>query len=266
VKECSINPAPAAVSDRLYLVNAAGLGAFRPLFDALSSMGFYNFSPKLIGDLQEPDDGTLLDRFGANLASVIARLERAEPERKQRIADYLAKVNPSVSDFEFKGVGPKHSLQFRQRVEGQRNPWSFWAASMSDGTLRALGILTAIFQGTNGHRVPLVGIEEPETALHPAAAGVLVDALREASESVQIIATTHSADLLDQEGIGPESLVAVANVDGTTLIGSVDAASREAMRDALFSAGELLRLDQITPEVRLFPPISLHSDLFENVT
>lgn len=72
---------------------------------------------------------------------------------------------------------------------------------MSDGTLRALGILAAIFQGSNGTRVPLVAIEEPEVALHPAAAGVLLDGLRETSQFTQLLVTSHSPDVLDDESI-----------------------------------------------------------------
>ncbi len=49
----------------------------------------------------------------------------------------------------------------------------FLASSMSDGTLRALGLLLAIHQlgaGGEAARPPsLTGLEEPETALHPAA-------------------------------------------------------------------------------------------------
>jgi|GEM_PF-5789266 len=66
-------------------------------------------------------------------------------------------------------------------MAGQTHPWRFWAQNMSDGTLRALGILTALFQGSNNHRATLIGIEEPETGLHPSAFVVLREALQRAS-------------------------------------------------------------------------------------
>jgi hypothetical protein len=50
---------PPVISDRLYLVNAAGLPEFRPVFDALSTMGFYNISPAKIRELQAPDQTAL---------------------------------------------------------------------------------------------------------------------------------------------------------------------------------------------------------------
>jgi predicted ATPase len=62
---------PPASEDRLYLVAAAGIPDFRPLYDALSRMGFYNLNPEEIRELQPSDTGELLRRDGSNLASVL---------------------------------------------------------------------------------------------------------------------------------------------------------------------------------------------------
>src|SRR5882762_2859197 len=56
----SSQPGPAASIDRLYLVSASGLPQFRPVYDALSRMGFYSLNPDRIRDLQSPDAGELL--------------------------------------------------------------------------------------------------------------------------------------------------------------------------------------------------------------
>jgi predicted ATPase len=117
---------------------------------------------------------------------------------------------------------------------------------MSDGTLRAFGVLLAVLQGSAETGGPLlVGLEEPESALHPAAAGTLLSALRQASKMRQIIVTSHSPDLLDNEDIVTESLLAVDNSDGITSIGPIDAAGREMLYERLFTAGELLRQNQL---------------------
>lgn len=255
---------PPASKDRLYLVNASGLAPFRPLYDALSNMGFYNLSPKSIRDLQDPDDGVLLGKFGENLASVVARLERMEPAKRARIEEYLNMVAPTVHGFEFKELGPKHTLQFRQVVEGQSHPWRFWAANMSDGTLRALAVLVAVFQSAVDHPVPLVAIEEPETALHPAAARVLLESLREASRDRQILVTSHSSEMLDTPDIDPEELLVVVGNSGTSRISRIDDASITALRTHLCTAGELLRLDQIAPSAAapLFDAVDPQLDLF----
>jgi predicted ATPase len=117
---------------------------------------------------------------------------------------------------------------------------------MSDGTLRALGVLVALFAGGSAVASP-VGIEEPEAALHPVAAGVLLDALRDASERRQVMVTTHSPELLDSTGIGVSEILSVQAIRGDTIIGRVDAAGRRALKDALFTPGELLRANQLTP-------------------
>lgn len=257
--------APAASSDRLYLVNASGLPEFRPLYEALSSMGFYNLNPDEIRDYQPPDAGELLARDGSNLASVLGQLESRSPGMKQRVEEYLGKVVPGIQGVAAMAIGSKETLEFRQQAEGSKKPWRFLAANMSDGTLRALGILVALFQSANGHRprVPLVGIEEPEVALHPAAAGVLLDALREASTTTQVIVTSHSPDLLDDDRIPIDAILAVTADQGLTRIGPLDEVGRSALRDRLYTPGELLRLNQLTPDPELISKLTTRPlDLF----
>ena len=141
---------PAASSDRLYLVNASGLPPFRPVYEALSSMGFYNLNPDKIRDLQSPDPGKLLLRDGGNIASVLDQLASHAPETKRRIEEYLGKVVPGIRGVDTRVLGPKETLEFRQTVVETTSPWRFTAANMSDGTLRALGVLVAMFQSSNG--------------------------------------------------------------------------------------------------------------------
>ncbi len=253
VSDGKVLTAPAAVSppasdDRLYLVIAAGLPEFRPVYDALSQMGFYSLNPDRIRALQPPDKGELLLRDGSNLASVLERLGNSEA--KKRIEEYLSKVVPGIEGVSAKRVGHMETLEFRQLVAGSTAPWRFPAINMSDGTLRALGILVALFQQS---AVPLVGIEEPEVALHPAAAGILRDALREGSSRTQVLVTSHSPELLDDPTIPHDSIIAVRAEEGRTRMGRVDEAGRTALRERLYTAGELLRSDQLQPEVSELP-------------
>lgn len=257
VTETSVEVAPAAVTDRLYLVNASGLEEFRPVYEAFSQMGFYSLNPDKIRDLQSPDPGDLLIRDGSNLASVLAQLS---PSVKERIEEYLAAVVPGVHEVKVKEIGPKETLEFRQDVAGAKYPWRFLANNMSDGTLRVLGILVALFQESTSRscigenrdpkkHVLLVGIEEPEIALHPAAAGVLLDGLRAAANKTQIIITSHSPDLLDDKELDVESILAVEARNGTTTIAHVHEAGRSAVHDRLYTTGELLRLNQLQPDL-----------------
>lgn len=239
---------PAVTPDRLALVAASGLTAFRPVFDALASMSFYNLNPKLMRELQKPQEGRLLKPAGENIASVVGHLERVRDGQLDIIEDYLQTVVPMVHGVERKQVGPMETLEFRQDMAGSKHPWRFLAQNMSDGTLRALGILVALFQGNRDYSPTLVGIEEPETALHPAASSSLREALMRASQSTQVIVTSHSPDLLDDRAISTDAILSVISEGGETRIAPLDEASRETMRQQLFSAGELLRLNQLAPD------------------
>lgn len=239
---------PAVTADRLALVAAAGIPAFRPVFDALTAMGFYNLNPKVIRELQKPQDGSLLKPAGENMASVIGYLARHAPDRKRLVEEYLTQVVPSVHGVQRIAVGPMESLEFRQDASGAQHPWRFLANSMSDGTLRALGVLTALFQGSVEREPTLVGIEEPELALHPAAASVLREAISRASERTQVLLTSHSPELLNAPEIEDSQLVAVEFRDGTTVLGPVDQASRTMLQEQLYTAGELLSLNQLSPD------------------
>ncbi|WP_224362847.1 AAA family ATPase [Hyalangium versicolor] len=261
--EVVIKPAevvPPGSADRLYLVNAAGLPQFRPVFDVLSNMGFYNLAPDKIKALQSPDKGELLARDGSNLSSVLERLETLDTgATKQRIEEYLSKIVPGLKGVDSKRVGHMETLEFRQQVEGAKDPWRFPAINMSDGTLRALGVLVALLQARVEERIRVVGIEEPEVALHPAAAGILRDALRDGSRYAQVIVTSHSPELLDTYDVRAEEIVSVVDDQGRTLITPLDEATRSTLKDRLYTAGELLKANQLTADRDAAPdPKQLH--------
>ena len=251
VVEADGSTMPPASKDRLYLVNAAGLPAFRPLYDSLSHMGFYNLNPEAIRDLQQPDTGEVLRRDGSNLASVLRLMSRESRDGGEKVKEFLQKVVDGVFDVTPKSVGKKETLEFRQQVGSNKAGWRFPAESMSDGTLRALGVLTALFQSSahGKSRVPFVGLEEPEAAVHPGAAGVLRDGLRMASSNTQVAVTSHSPELLDDKEIRPEFILAVASVNGETKIGPLDDIGEGALRDRLYTAGELLSQGQLVPDL-----------------
>ena len=78
-------PLPRPAADRLLLVSASNVDEFRPVYDALTGMAFYSFSPDVMRMPQPPDPGDILQPEGKNLASVIASLEkRNEAKLKPR--------------------------------------------------------------------------------------------------------------------------------------------------------------------------------------
>lgn len=240
---------PARVKDRLYLVSLSGTPAFRPVYDALANMGFYNLNPDVIRDLQPPDPGEILARDGANLPGVLQKLSTRNPRLKARVENYLAQVVPGIRGVDTLALGPRETVEFLQQETEGGQPLRFLAANMSDGTLRAIGVLLALFQsGMDDAAGPLlVGIEEPETALHPAAAEVLIDSLHDASDLRQILVTSHSPDLLDSSSMADGDILVVLAEEGESKIGSLDEVGRSVLRDRLYSAGDLLRMNQLRP-------------------
>lgn len=248
LRDSSESTFPAITSDRLALVAASGFTSFRPVFDALTAMGFYNLNPKLMRELQKPQDGRLLKPVGENIASVIGHLERVAPDRVATIKEYLQSVVPMVHGMERRAIGPMETLEFRQEMAGAKHPWKFLAQNMSDGTLRALGVMTALLQSNVDYSPTLIGIEEPETALHPAASAALREVLVNSAGSTQVLVTSHSPDLLDDRNIDADSILSVISEGGETKIVPIDSASRQMLREHLFSAGELLRMNQLAPD------------------
>lgn len=240
---------PPPMADRLYLVTASGYPEFRPVYDGLLALGFYNFNPRAMRDPQTADAGELLRHDGSNIASVVARLQRDEPEAMERITEYLGRIVPSVCRVQQVAHGAWETLEFHQENQEQGSSLRFEALNVSDGTLRALGSLIAVMQRFERQSpVRLVGVEEPETALHPAALSTLMDALREAATHTQILLTCHSPDMLDRVDPEHATLLVVQADEGVTTIARVDPASRELMKEHLRTAGELLRLDQLAQD------------------
>lgn len=263
IVETSLSLAPATLGDRLYLVRLSGDPAFRKVYDALSQMTFYSLNPDIIREIQPADEGQRLHSNGANLASVFAQLSQ---QAKDRIIAYLAAIVPGIEDVCSRTLAGNETLEFKQKTEEDKPAQPFFANCMSDGTLRALGILVALFQGDRKSvgRVPLVGIEEPEMALHPAASGVLFDVLREGAQERQVLVTSHSPELLDNDEISADELLSVNLRSGSTAVAGIDEAGRSTLREKLFTPGELLRINQLSPdEDSITKQGILEQDLFD---
>ncbi len=159
--------------------------------------------------------------------------------------DYHTLIAEEVESFDVIRYGESETVQFRLRQDADKGALEFDAASISDGTLRALASLMAAFQIQLPFGPSVVGIEEPETALHPAAMRALVDALDDATQRTQILLTTHSADLLSGRDVNPGQVLVVRNRGGKTQITPLDPASREIIKKELYSLADLQRMDKL---------------------
>ena len=251
----SLASPPVTDNELLYLTRASNAPEFRPVYQALCDMSFYHIDPRRLGGFHAPSGERMLARDGSNAAEVLATMKSRTPQIVERLTAYLGAVVPEIIDVDSIVVGNRRALEFRCRVHDATHQERYFAHNMSDGTLHVLGVLLALFQNAggagSGH---VIGIEEPETALHPDAAGVLVDVLLDASQRAQVIVTTHSADLLDRESVPVDSILPVVSADRESNIGPLDRVGRSVLREGTFTAGELLRVDQLLPDRRLAAP------------
>jgi predicted ATPase len=228
-------------------------------------MEFYDPDPrgmKIV--LDSSSRAGVLDANGGNAASVLSRIEAGDQWAKIRIEEYMRRILPGISSVETVDFQSRKYLNFVQNVGGTLKH-DFTVNSISDGTLRALAILIALFQRGQGSSAPsLVAIEEPETGIHPAAAGILLDSFIERSNFVQVLVTSHSPDLLDNKHVPPDSILSVENSSGSTRIGRLDKAGRSTLQERLYTAGELLRMNALHPEAQAIENSPTEPALFDH--
>jgi predicted ATPase len=219
-------------------------------------MRFYVIDPNELRPsrpISDPDD--FLRRDGSNAAAIYRKLYNEKSSTFNRISDLATKIATGTRYVSFGRLGEagtfehgssppepsKRVLLFCQEM-GQDNEQVFSAHHMSDGTLRSLGCLLAVYQ-PGKHSV--IAIEEPEATIHPAASEVLVQAFMDASHDRQILISTHSADMLDIKDIKAEQIRVFDLVNGRTVISPVDESGKGLIRDRLFMPGELMRMDEL---------------------
>lgn len=204
------------------------------------NMGFYTIFPNNLREPQKSANPYPLDEGGQNMASVLRYIKSKKNDNLYKnIIEALSTVIPGLDDISVTQVGGYYvtRLLYKANVKGNRRP-TFELSQESDGTLRMLGILTALYQ------IPsrtLLTIEEPELTIHPGALGVLCDVIKEASMRNQVIITTHSPDLVAQ--FPANVFRVVEKINGITQIGCISANQRRAINEKLFSPGDLMRIE-----------------------
>ena len=204
----------------------------------LQSMQTVEINPARVGELQEPSSIREFEPDGSNTASIYENLSAAS---KRELIDELTAIVPGIERVIVRKLADKVTLSF-QPLSPRRNRRGFLAKQMSDGTLRAFGILLSVLQPS---KPALLVIEEPEIAIHLGALRTLVDILRQKSELSQIVITTHSADIVDT--LDPSSLRVVWNDLGESRISRIADHTIETVRKGLITPGELLRSDALDP-------------------
>lgn len=189
----------------------------RTVYWLLKQINFYHFhdtsrrSPlrtRPFADLT----GKFLRSDGSNLPNFLLALRESRDSAAQaswrRIEGALKRVAPFIA-----------SLEPNEDRHGVKLEWvddqgaTFGPAHLSDGTLRALALISCLWQPEEN--LPLVScIDEPELGLHPAALGLLCGLISSVSTRHQVIVSTQSPVILDH--FQPQDVVVTERVEGSS--------------------------------------------------
>lgn len=213
---------------------AAPFGLLRA---ALVDFDTYVIFPNTLRLPQRQSNEAHLLSHGENLASVLKRMRaKKKADAIGEIIACMKHVIPGLDNITVQSVGGYVVPQFK--VASDTKSHTFNVDQMSDGTLRMLGLLVALYQDP----VPrTIALEEPELTIHPGALRLISDSISEISERTQVLVTTHSPDLLD--AFAPEQITAIDMVDGVTRARPLAAEQARAVRDDLFTLGQLLSME-----------------------
>ncbi len=188
---------------------------FREIKDFFQNIEYLNIIPQLVRESSSVPMGKE-DYFGRNFLLRLSTLNEVTRN------SYLKKINevmklavPQLDELSFvkDEMGAPHLevkyIHWRAQGSKQRE------AQFSDGTLRLIGFLFAMLEG-NG----IILLEEPEINLHPGIVAQIPEfiARMQRYKKRQVIVTTHSYDILSNEGIdGSEVLLLTNTNEGTTV-------------------------------------------------
>ena len=165
--------------------------------------------------------------------------QKTRDSRLTKIGKALTQAVPQFKELRFDKdeLGHPHL----QALYAHHRPNAGWQSEehFSDGTLRLLGLLWALLDGTS-----TLLLEEPEISLNDAIVKQIPLMLnrfqREKKSRRQIIVSTHSEALLSNEGIDGRSVVLLESGPNGTTARAIDAAETDAIEAGLSIAEVVL--------------------------
>ena len=142
---------------------------------------------------QDLGGGSYLRSDGGNLATFLYTIKNNHPFSYREIISTVQLIAPFIEDFI---VEPEPLSPDKIRLKWMdRSKHIFGAHQLSDGTIRAIALVTALMQ-PEGTLPSVMIFDEPELGLHPSAIGLIASLLKEASLRRQVIVATQSPMLL----------------------------------------------------------------------
>jgi predicted ATPase len=186
------------------------------------------------------DDNDYLRPDGSNLAAFLYFLSAKHAESYSLIRRAVQRVAPFLDDFLLR---PQKLNPGKIRLEWRHKGSEayFAASSLSDGTLRFIGLATLFLQ-PRSLRPSVILVDEPELGLHPYAITLLASLVKQASIDTQIILSTQSPLLLDH--FQPEDVLVADRVDGSTQLTRLESARLETWLER-YSLGQLWEKNEL---------------------
>jgi len=187
---------------------------FRDVASFFASVRYLHIVPQLV---REPDRsvGRSNDPFGGDFLEQVAKTpDKKQKARLRGIRDALRIAVPQLDKIELSRDAARGTPHLRGKYRHWRAEGAWQSEEQfSNGTLRLLGLLWAILEGEG----PLL-LEEPELSLHPEVVHYLPQMFARVQRKTgrQIFLSTHSPELLRDEGIGlDEVLLLRPKAEGT---------------------------------------------------
>lgn len=170
-----------------------------------------------------------------NLAAVLYRLRNeSNGAAYQPIVRTIRMIAPFFDDFVLEPAGPEKKdviLNWR----GKNSDQVFGPHQLSDGTLRAICLVTLLMQPED--QLPdLVIVDEPELGLHPYALNLIAALFSKAAHYTQVLISTQSSVFLNN--FDPEDVIVVDRDDMESRFMRPDPAKLEAWLEE-YSLGEV---------------------------
>lgn len=239
-------PVPEDITDpkqlgQTYLEQLNANASFRGLAEFFSQVRYLHLVPQLVRE-PERSVGKARDPFGGDFLEQLARTPRKTLEsRLRRITQALQIAVPQLKELKLDRDHATGVPHLKGLYEHWR-PNAGWQMEdqLSDGTLRLLGLLWVFLDGS----APLL-LEEPELSLHASVVRQIPRMISRlgATSGRQVLLSTHSADMLSDEGIAPEEvLMFEPSREGTVVKVAAEDAEVRALVD-----GDLTIADAVLP-------------------
>ena len=211
------------------------------LLSELRSFAIFTIFPNTIRAPQTVSRAPTLEPDGKNIASIIKQMVGETKKNRDRIIKALKVVLPSLVGINVRSTAGYYVPVLSVSDGAETHELNM--SQVSDGTLRMLGILTAIHQP----RAPLkIALEEPEQMIHPALLAVITDAVKSYTrrrKEGQVFITTHSAVLIDLFDV--EDILAVETRNGSTHCGPISKRQLKVVKSGLMSVGDILLAEDL---------------------